>query len=65
MVTAGAPAVPAPLVDQLAEGGILVIPVGDASQQTLVSLSKYGGRTTERRLIACRFVKLVGRDAWC
>ncbi len=65
IVTAGAPAVPAPLVEQLAEGGILVIPVGDASQQTLVSLSKRRGRTTERRLIACRFVKLVGRDAWC
>lgn len=64
MVTAGAPGVPGPLVDQLAEGGVLVIPIGDACQQTLTSVSKRGGRSTERSLIACRFVKLVGRDAW-
>jgi len=64
IVTAAAPSVPPALVEQLAEGGVLVIPLGGPSQQTLTVLNKQGGRTVERTLIACRFVKLVGRDAW-
>lgn len=64
MVTAGAPSVPESLSDQLTEGGIMVIPVGDTAQQTLVSVTKRANRTVERSLIACRFVKLMGRDAW-
>jgi len=64
IVTAAAPAVPQALVSQLNESGLLVIPIGGPSQQTLTVVHKQGGRSTERTLIACRFVKLFGRDAW-
>jgi protein-L-isoaspartate(D-aspartate) O-methyltransferase len=64
LVTAAAPQVPAPLVEQLAEGGRLVIPVGSADEQRLLQLCKNGGRTTSRTLHFCRFVPLVGRHGW-
>lgn len=64
MVTAGAPSVPGALLDQLVDEGMMIIPVGNAAQQTLVSLTKHADRTSERSLIPCRFVKLVGRQAW-
>lgn len=64
MVTAGAPSVPQPLLEQLAEGGRLVIPVGTASMQMLTVVRKEGGtyRTTEEG--SCIFVPLVGRYGW-
>ena len=55
---------PQPLVDQLAEGGRLVIPVGIADHQELLRIVKSGGRTSEQKLFACRFVPLVGRYGW-
>jgi protein-L-isoaspartate(D-aspartate) O-methyltransferase len=61
LVAAAAPAVPQPLVEQLAEGGRLVIPVGVAEHQRLLRVVKYRGRTTEQVLFACRFVPLLGR----
>ncbi len=64
IVTAAAPSIPAPLVEQLTVGGLLVIPVGGADQQTLVSVSKLADRTVERSLLPCRFVKFIGRWAW-
>jgi protein-L-isoaspartate(D-aspartate) O-methyltransferase len=64
LVSAAAPEVPAPLVDQLAEGGRLVIPVGQTGHQELIRIVKEGNRTTEQRLFACRFVPLVGRFGW-
>ena len=64
LVTAGAPDVPPPLVDQLAEGGRLVIPVGPAKQQELLRILKREGRTTQESLIACRFVPLLGLFGW-
>jgi protein-L-isoaspartate(D-aspartate) O-methyltransferase len=64
LVSAAAPAVPQPLLDQLAEGGRLVIPVGIADHQELLRIVKAGGRTTEQSLFACRFVPLVGRYGW-
>jgi protein-L-isoaspartate(D-aspartate) O-methyltransferase len=64
LVPAAAPAVPQPLIDQLAEGGRLVIPVGPATYQELLLIVKGGGRTTERSLYACRFVPLLGRYGW-
>jgi protein-L-isoaspartate(D-aspartate) O-methyltransferase len=64
LVSAAAPAVPQPLVDQLAEGGCLVIPVGEANQQQLLRIVKEGKRTTEEILFACRFVPLIGRFGW-
>ncbi len=64
VVTAAAPGVPPPLVEQLAEGGRLVIPVGQADQQELLQVRKIGGETASRVLHYCRFVPLVGRYGW-
>jgi protein-L-isoaspartate(D-aspartate) O-methyltransferase len=64
LVTAGAPAVPPPLIDQLAEGGRLVIPVGDAEQQELVRIVKRDGRVSKQSLYTCRFVPLRGFFGW-
>ena len=64
VVTAAAPRVPLPLVEQLAEGGRLVIPVGQADQQELLQVRKTAGQITSRALHYCRFVPLVGRYGW-
>lgn len=64
LVTAAAPYVPPPLLEQLADGGRLVIPVGPAKQQELLRIIKREGRTTPEPLFACRFVPLLGRFGW-
>ncbi|NOZ22535.1 MAG: protein-L-isoaspartate(D-aspartate) O-methyltransferase [Planctomycetes bacterium] len=64
LATAGAPKVPQPLLDQIAEGGWLVIPVGDAYSQTLVKAEKLKGMIVESRSTACVFVKLIGKEGW-
>ena len=64
VVTAGAPDVPPALFDQLAEGGLLVIPVGDREVQTLEVIVKERGEALSRRVIECAFVPLVGREGW-
>lgn len=65
LVTAAAPSVPPPLVEQLAEGGRLVIPVGTPEFQELCRIRKREGRTTTREsLFDCRFVPLLGRYGW-
>ncbi|UCF32966.1 MAG: protein-L-isoaspartate(D-aspartate) O-methyltransferase [Phycisphaerales bacterium] len=64
MVTAGTPDVPAPLVDQLVDGGILVAPVGGEREQTIVRVTRTGDKTKEKYMLACRFVKLIGDHAW-
>jgi len=86
LVTAGAPRVPRVLVDQLAPGGRLVIPVGGRPEQELLLIERLpvregeGGRgkgedepdtegrprphTRETRLGPCRFVPLIGEEAW-
>ena len=65
LVTAAAPAVPGPLIDQLAEGGRLVIPVGDATEQDLVIVNRSpGGGLQERRAGGVRFVPLISRLAF-
>ncbi|HEY97294.1 MAG TPA: protein-L-isoaspartate(D-aspartate) O-methyltransferase [Dehalococcoidia bacterium] len=64
MVTAGAPRIPDDLVSQLAEGGNMIIPVGTRYMQELCKVTKCGGRTTVRNLGGCRFVSLIGKDAW-
>jgi protein-L-isoaspartate(D-aspartate) O-methyltransferase len=61
LVSAASPEVPPPLVEQLAEGGRLVIPVGEGDYQELRQLRKTAGRTSERTLLHCRFVPLLGR----
>jgi protein-L-isoaspartate(D-aspartate) O-methyltransferase len=64
LVTAGAPEVPGPLVDQLTESGRMIIPVGPTARQTLVRVEKRQGRTIESPLLPCRFVRLVGQAGW-
>ncbi|HYL09755.1 MAG TPA: protein-L-isoaspartate(D-aspartate) O-methyltransferase [Candidatus Acidoferrales bacterium] len=64
LVTAAAPAPPAPLLEQLAEGGRLVIPVGPSDYQELLLIHKSAGETRKRVLEECRFVPLVGRHGW-
>jgi protein-L-isoaspartate(D-aspartate) O-methyltransferase len=64
LVSAGAPAIPPPLVEQLAENGRLVIPVGDADQQKLIRIVKRAGHISRESLYACRFVPLRGSFGW-
>jgi protein-L-isoaspartate(D-aspartate) O-methyltransferase len=64
LVSAAAPAIPSPLVAQLAEGGRLVIPVGSPEQQDLLRVAKRDGGVKQETLFACRFVPLLGRHGW-
>ncbi|PYM05349.1 MAG: protein-L-isoaspartate O-methyltransferase [Candidatus Rokuibacteriota bacterium] len=64
VVTAGAPAVPPPLFEQLAEGGRLVLPIGDVAAQTLTIVEKVGGDMRQTPHSGCVFVKLIGKYAW-
>ena len=64
LVTAGAPAVPPPLFQQLVEGGRMVVPIGDAMNQALTLVEKVGGEMKTRECGECKFVKLVGKYAW-
>ncbi len=53
-----------PLFEQLAEGGLLVMPVGQGESQTLEAVRKINGRPSVKKLGGCRFVKLVGEQGW-
>ncbi len=64
LVTAGSPDIPQPLIDQLAPGGRLVIPVGDALIQELYRLTKTEAGVKKEDLGGCRFVKLIGEYGW-
>lgn len=64
LVTAAAPEVPAPLVEQLDEGGRLVIPLGSRDSQRLVKASKSGGRLVREYHTYCVFVPLLGEYGW-
>jgi len=64
MVTAGAPRVPADLLAQLAIGGRMVIPVGSRYVQELYKITKQKKKTIVQNLGGCRFVSLIGKDAW-
>jgi protein-L-isoaspartate(D-aspartate) O-methyltransferase len=64
LVAAGAPSVPQPLLQQLSEGGRLVIPVGPADHQELLRLTKKEGKIIRESLFACRFVPLIGLCGW-
>lgn len=64
IVTAGAPSVPKILIDQLAPGGRMVVPVGDRHSQDLIKITKGDKSVRETSLGGCRFVKLVGEHGW-
>jgi len=64
VVTAGCPAPPQPLIDQLAEGGRLVIPLGDRYLQTLTVITKEKDKIKTEESIGCVFVPLIGKYGW-
>ena len=64
LVTAGAPEVPEPLVEQLADGGRLVVPVGPRETQVLKIVQRRGDRTFAHELKGACFVPLIGRHGW-
>ncbi len=64
LVTAGAPKVPQSLINQLADGGRLVIPVGTLYDQDLLKITRIDDGLTFTRMSSCRFVPLIGEGAW-
>ncbi|MHB8067717.1 MAG: protein-L-isoaspartate(D-aspartate) O-methyltransferase [Desulfobaccales bacterium] len=64
LVTAGAPRVPRPLIEQLALGGRLVAPVGDRFSQTLTRVRLTQDGVKFDYLGGCRFVRLIGKYGW-
>ena len=64
VVTAGAPKIPEVLIDQLAEGGRLVVPVGNQHTQELIKIIRDDQNIRQTNLGGCRFVKLVGEHGW-
>ena len=64
LVAAAAPAVPEPLLAQLAEGGRMILPVGDTEHQELQLIEKRGNALHKSALEGCRFVPLVGYHGW-
>ncbi len=64
LVTAATPHVPQLLVEQLSENGRMVLPVGGKSEQTIICVDRRDGGVSETRGIACRFVKLIGKQGW-
>ena len=65
IVTAGGPEVPAPLLDQLSDPGLLLIPVGSRQrEQALIAVEKKAGEITRFNLGAVSFVNLVGNHGW-
>jgi len=64
IVTAGAPIVPTALIDQLAENGILIIPVGDRETQKMLKIKKVNGKITKEEFDNFAFVPLLGEQGW-
>jgi protein-L-isoaspartate(D-aspartate) O-methyltransferase len=64
IVTAGAPVIPAALTDQLAEGGILIIPVGDRQKQSMIRIRKKDGHLKKEEFANFAFVPLLGESGW-
>jgi len=64
LVSAGAPSIPQPLLDQLAEGGRMLIPIGDREEQRLVVAERKNGAITLRDEAPVRFVPLLGSHGW-
>jgi protein-L-isoaspartate(D-aspartate) O-methyltransferase len=64
LVAAGGPAVPPPLFEQLAEGGLMVMPVGGPDSQRLQLIEKVRGEMRVTEDSGCVFVPLIGKYAW-
>jgi protein-L-isoaspartate(D-aspartate) O-methyltransferase len=64
IVTAAAPDISQVLVEQLNDGGVLVIPVGSRYAQTLYKVAKKGDKTEKEKRTLCVFVPLIGKYGW-
>jgi protein-L-isoaspartate(D-aspartate) O-methyltransferase len=64
IVTAAAPKVPDALLEQLKEGGRLVIPVGERYSQVLLRVAKSASGVTTTTSVPCMFVPLIGNHGW-
>lgn len=64
LVTAGAPKIPPQLIEQLDEGGRLVIPIGDRFNQVLNQVIMSKGRPIQSEIVGCIFVPLIGEEGW-
>jgi protein-L-isoaspartate(D-aspartate) O-methyltransferase len=64
IVTAGAPVVPTALTEQLNEGGILVIPVGNREKQVMLRIRKKNGKLIQEEFDYFAFVPLLGEQGW-
>ncbi|MGC1547597.1 MAG: hypothetical protein WA777_03640 [Rhodanobacter sp.] len=64
LVAAAAPEIPPPLIEQLAEGGRIIVPVGGTNEQQLMCGRKVAGELRSVALYYCRFVPLVGEYGW-
>ncbi len=64
LVAAASPEIPKPLVEQLAIGGHLVIPIGDEKEQRLIRVTRAEDGTKTEDHGACQFVKLIGKYGW-
>lgn len=64
LITAGAPEIPGPLIEQLSDGGVIVAPVGDRFSQQLVRVTKREGQLSREYHTPCVFVPLVGKYGW-
>ncbi len=64
LVTCAAPVVPQPLVEQLADGGRMIVPVGPRGYQDLILVHRVGEKVTQDRLSPVAFVPLIGEHGW-
>ena len=64
LVSAAAPEAPQPLVSQLADGGRLLVPIGQREEQTLVVITRRGDAFEQRSIAPVRFVPLLGAHGW-
>ena len=64
LVAAAAPRVPQNLIEQLADGGKMIVPVGTRAEQQLQLLRKVGDEIVIEREDLCRFVPLIGEQGW-
>ena len=64
IIAAGSPDIPQPLVDQLKEGGRMVLPIGARTSQTLYRVEKTHGKLVKTVFGGCVFVPLIGQYAW-
>ncbi|HBG92828.1 MAG: protein-L-isoaspartate O-methyltransferase [Nitrospirae bacterium RIFOXYB2_FULL_43_5] len=64
LITAGSPKIPEPLIEQLADGGIIIAPVGIRFSQQLLIVRKSKEGVSEQTHVPCVFVPLIGKHGW-